>query len=166
MQFHWQQSPLCRIKLEITHDEPVILPPDSRPLIHGYGESLPIDVRSYCLEEIVAEKLRTLLQTHNKLTTRGWNRPRARDYYDLWRILSTFGHALDCQQILPVLKTKCAHRRVTFQSLEDFFSPELVSEAKIHWDKNLRPFVSELPACQEVLDNLRSLLPIFLPDIK
>ncbi len=50
VQFPWQQSPLCRIKLEITHDEPVILPPDSRPLIHGYGESLPIDVRSYCLE--------------------------------------------------------------------------------------------------------------------
>jgi hypothetical protein len=166
MQFPWQQTPLCRIKLEITHDEPVMLTPEPRPLIHGYDESLPINIRSYRLEEIVAEKMRTLLQTHNKLVARGWNRPRARDYYDLWRILDAFGNTLKNKQLLPLLESKCRHRRVTFHCLDDFFSEQLVSEAYLHWDNNLKPFVSDLPACQEVMEKLRPLLLTFFPALK
>ncbi|PYV80988.1 MAG: hypothetical protein DMG05_30700, partial [Acidobacteria bacterium] len=44
----------------------------------------------YALEEIVAEKLRAILQHFEKLEVRGWSRSRARDYYDLWRILATY----------------------------------------------------------------------------
>jgi uncharacterized protein (TIGR02284 family) len=51
-----------------------------RPLIHGYGEDLNVQVPSYRLEEIITEKMRSLLQTHKKLVVRGWNRPRARDH--------------------------------------------------------------------------------------
>jgi len=71
VRFPWQPSPLCRVKLEICHDEPVLLTPDSRPLIHGYGEDLNVQVPSYRLEEIIAEKMRSLLQTHRKLVMRG-----------------------------------------------------------------------------------------------
>jgi len=80
VQFPWQRDPHCRIKLEITHEEPVMMAPDSRSLIHGYDEELAAQVCCYQLEEIAAEKLRSLLQTHQKLVARGWNRPRARDY--------------------------------------------------------------------------------------
>ena len=165
VQFPWHPSPLCRLKVEITHDEPVLVEPEKRRLIHGYEEDLPCDICCYRLEEIIAEKLRALLQTHQKLVIRGWNRPRTRDYYDLWRILDEFGDGLDCEQIGTLLERKSAHRGVSFRSLNDFFSDELVSEAHRHWDTNLGPFVTKLPECQEVLNRLRMLLRELLPGL-
>ena len=57
------------------------------------------------------------------------------------------------------------YRDVSYQSLHDFFSDELVSEAHRHWDTNLGPFVTNLPECQKVLDRLRKLLSEMLPDL-
>lgn len=55
VQFPWHPRPLCRIKLEITHDEPVMLPPVTRALIHGYDEPMVASITAYSLDEIVAE---------------------------------------------------------------------------------------------------------------
>ena len=158
VQFPWHPSPMCRIKIEITHDEPVLMSAQKRRLIHGYDEELDCDISCYQLEEIVAEKLRTLLQTHQKLIQRGWNRPRARDYYDLWRILKQYNDGLDGKKITKLLDQKCKHREVSFKSRNDFFSEELVSEAHKHWETNLAPFLVELPECSIVLEELRELL--------
>lgn len=155
VQFPWHPKPMCRIKIEITHDEPVLLPAQRQQLIHGYGENLDYQITGYQLDEIVAEKLRTLLQTLKKLIERGWNRPRARDYYDLWRILDKYRTGLDGKQIYDLLDQKCKLRNVSFQSLEDFFSEELVSEAHKHWKANLSPFLAELPECSTVIEDLR-----------
>jgi hypothetical protein len=46
---------LRSIKVEITRDEPVLLDPLVRPIIHDYEEELNVSVRCYRLEEIVAE---------------------------------------------------------------------------------------------------------------
>lgn len=165
VQFPWHPSPLCRIKVEITHDEPVLMKPEKYRLIHRYDEDLSCDICCYRLEEIVAEKLRSLLQTHQKLVNRGWNRPRARDYYDLWRILEKFSDRLESEHIGPLLERKSMHRAVSYQSLHDFFTDELVSEALRYWDTSLGPFVTELPECREVLDRLMVLLRELIPDL-
>ncbi len=165
VKFPWYPSPLCRIKLEITHDEPVLLAPEKRLLIHGYEENLSAKVCCYQLDEIVAEKLRTLLQTHQKLITRGWNRPRARDYYDLWRVLSTFGESLDRARIKSLLDNKCVYRDVTYRDLDDFFTDELVSETIREWDATLEHFVPDLPDVQEVLNQLKVLLKNLFPNL-
>ena len=165
MQFPWQPRPLCRIKLEITHDEPVMLPPVKRRLIHGYDEPLMSEITTYRLDEIVAEKLRTLLQTHAKLQARGWNRPRARDYYDLWRIIGTFRGELDFPRIRQCLDAKCVVRDVAYTRLDDFFTPLLVGEAQRAWESNLGTFVRNLPSCEQVLHELRLLMPEIIPEI-
>ena len=159
IQFPWHPSPLCRIKVEVSQDELVILPPITRDLIHGYEEPLAVKVSCYPLTEIVAEKLRTLLQTHEKLTTRGWNRPRARDYYDLWRLLREFRKAIDKQKLLPLLKQKCQHRNIGYSGIDDFFTDELIAEARTHWQGTLGAFVAGLPPLDEVLKDLRRELP-------
>ena len=166
VQFPWHREPLCRIKLEITHEEPVLVAPAIRSLIHGYDEELDVQIRCYQLEEIVVEKMRSLLQTHQKLIRRGWNRPRARDYYDLWRVLEDFGQTLDREGLTDLLRRKCEHRGVSFNSLRDFFTEGLVSEAERHWDNNLRTFVPNLPPCTEVLDRLKLILPDYFPDLR
>lgn len=165
IQFPWYPSQLCRIKIEITHDEPVLLAPALRPLIHGYEETLDTQISCYRLEEIVVEKMRSLLQTHQKLIARGWNRPRARDYYDLWRILSAFGDSLERGQLMEMLKQKSVHRQVTFSSLGDFFTEELLNETRTHWGRSLGPFVTDLPGCEEAIEDLKLRVPIFFPDL-
>jgi predicted nucleotidyltransferase component of viral defense system len=156
--FPWHRQPLCRVKVEITRDEPVIMPPERRMLIHGYGEDIDVSVLCYRLEEIVAEKLRALLQTQQRLAARGWNRPRARDYYDLWRLFERYGDTLNRTALPELLARKCAVRGVSYSSLDDFFTTELVFEAQRHWQGNLAPFVRELPPCDDVLTWLRETL--------
>lgn len=81
VQFPWQRSPMVPVKIEVTHDEPVLLAAPARPVAHGYGEAFDAAVRTYSLEEICAEKLRATRQTQQKVAARGWSRSRARDYY-------------------------------------------------------------------------------------
>lgn len=164
--FPWQGVPMVRVKLEITHDEPVLLATAPRAIQHGceeLGEDLGhVAVDTYALEEIVAEKLRALRQTQQRLEARGWNRPRARDYYDLWRILSDRQAELDHETVRRILPEKMAHRGVGFQSLDDFFTPQLLGEARRNWRTNLGTFVSQLPDVDVVLADLRPLITAVL----
>jgi len=158
VQFPWHPRPLCQIKVEITHDELVVLTPRKRTLIHGYDEDLHQRVSCYQLEEIVAEKLRALLHTHQRIVARGWGRQHARDYYDLWRILDTFFDTLDAQDIRRALTAKAQHRQLSFVDVNDFFTDELVTTARVQWEGSLRPVVTQLPDCDSALERLRELL--------
>lgn len=63
VQYPWQRQPLVPVKIEITQDEPVLLSAHRLPVRHGYEEPLDVAVRTYRLEEICAEKLRSTRQT-------------------------------------------------------------------------------------------------------
>ena len=160
IQFPWHPRPLCQIKVEITHHELVVLAPRKRTLIHGYDEDLRPRVSCYQLEEIVAEKLRALLQTHQNIVARGWGRQHARDYYDLWRILDTFSDTLDARNISIALKAKAQHRQVSYLGINDFFTDELVTTARVQWEGSLSPVVAQLPDCDYALERLRELLQL------
>jgi hypothetical protein len=136
----------------------VILSPEYKQILHGYDEQIDCPVASYHIEEIVAEKLRALLQTHQKLVVRGWNKPRARDYYDLWCILKNYNHTLNHTRLIEMLNKKCRHRDVAYQGIEDFFTPELVTEADKHWLATLGVLVRELPECTTVLNETKALI--------
>ncbi|MBI3974583.1 MAG: nucleotidyl transferase AbiEii/AbiGii toxin family protein [Chloroflexi bacterium] len=161
--FPWQSTPMVRVKLEITHDEPVLLSTAARPIHHDFealGETLAdVVVDTYALEEIIAEKLRALRQTHQRLEARGWNRPRSpRDYYDLWRVLTDRAGELDAAAVREIVPRKMAHRGVSYQSLNDFFTPELLAETRRHWQSSLGTFVSPLPNVEGVLTEVRPLM--------
>lgn len=158
VKFPWHPTPLCRVKVEITHDEPVILPAIRKPILHDYEETLETQVNCYAIEEIIAEKLRALLQTHQKLMLRGWNRPRARDYYDLWCLFNKYHSHINKAATLQTLDKKCLHRKVAYQSIDDFFTLELLREAQTHWQETLRVLVQNLPSCQQVLDETRAFI--------
>lgn len=162
VKYPWHPSPLCKLKVEITHDEPVLAPPVSRQIIHGYGESLSAMLDCYALEEIVSEKMRSLLQTHQRLMQRGWNRPRTRDYYDLWSILTTYRDELDNNLIRELLPEKCKVREVSYHSIDDFFTPELLSEVDRHWESNLSTYVRGLPESSVILPELKSMMEQYI----
>ena len=94
--------------IEVTVDERILWASEDRLVIHEYGEPLEAEVQVYPLEEIVAEKLRALLQQAEMLARRGWSRSRARDYYDLWRVLGTYGDRMDTTDFDLLLRENTA----------------------------------------------------------
>jgi len=162
VQFPWQRQPLCTVKVEVTADEPVLVPTASKPILHGYGETLPGIVRVYALEEIVAEKLRATLQSEARRGQRAWIRPRCRDFYDLWRILGAYGESLDRAVVRRILPAKCATRSVPFTPAADFFPPGLIALVRDAWEGDLGGLVQELPPVGHVLAELRPAIPRLL----
>lgn len=89
-QFPWHREPLTSAKIEITMQETVLFPLVAKQIIHPYDERIDTPIQTYFLEEIILEKLRAILQKTKKLHKEGRDRSRTRDYYDLWRIFTTF----------------------------------------------------------------------------
>jgi predicted nucleotidyltransferase component of viral defense system len=117
---------------------------------------LETQIQVYSLEEVVSEKLRAILQHARALEQRGWVRSRARDYYDLWRILDTYRDQLDVEDFPAFLAKKCAVRDVSFSGPESFFPDPMLAEVQKTWKQWLGPLVPKLPPCKVVIEGLRS----------
>jgi predicted nucleotidyltransferase component of viral defense system len=141
--------------VEISVDEIVLKPTVRRRVYHDYGEPLNVELSVYSMEEIVAEKLRAILQHLRLLEQRGWVRSRARDYYDLWRILNDYPDQLDLSGFRRFLQEKCAIRDVTFTSSESFFPDALLATVEKTWKRWLGPLIPELPDYAAVISNLK-----------
>lgn len=151
----WHRRPQTRVMIEITVDEPVQRQVQQRKILHDFGEPLEVMVGVYSLEEIIAEKLRVILQHVRLLDEKGWSRSRARDFYDLWRILNTFADQLDLSGFADFLYEKCAVRDVSFSSPEDFFPEVVLDYVEKTWEQWLGPLVPGLPAFETVISELR-----------
>ena len=158
LRFPWQSTPMCSIKMEITMDEPVLLPATQRPLLHDYGESLPGLLRCYSLEEIVTEKLRTIRQALRRLEEGRWLRNCARDYYDLWRLCVDPAVSVDLTEVARILPEKLLVRSVDAQSPDDFFPAAVVEGARRQWDSSLGNLARQLPEFDAALRDLRESL--------
>ncbi len=154
--FPWHRQLQTRVMVEVAMDEKLLKDPPYRGIIHGYGEPLDIQIQVYALEEIVAEKLRAILQHARALENRGWARSRARDYYDLWRILESDRGRLEVADFPAFLREKCAIRDVTFSGTESFFPDNMLANVEKTWKQWLGPLVPELPSCKTVIEGLRS----------
>lgn len=157
VQFPHHRQPLCRLKVEITVDESLLLPPLLRSLQHDYEEGLTCQVRVYHLAEIVAEKMRALLQSRQRLQTRGWGASRVcRDYYDLWFILTREQFAP--RVLAELVQRKCELRGVPFDSPEELVAEDLFQVARHEWQVQLLPFLRIPISYQQVLDEIKPLI--------
>jgi hypothetical protein len=154
----WHTVASCRLMLEITMDEPILDEPMRREIIHGYEEPLEADVLVYSLEEILAEKLRSILQSASRMAERGWDRGRARDYYDLWRILGEYRSEIRPSRFRGLLSEKCAVRDVAYQDVDDFFPGPVVDQVAATWDQWLGILDREVPPFKEVAAGLLTVL--------
>lgn len=157
-QMPWHSSPTTKVKIEITQGEDVLVSPQARPLLHEYGDELEGQILTYALEEIVAEKLRAILQQLARADSRGWIRPRPRDYYDLWRILSTYPDLLSTPNFVEFLRQKCAAKGVGFVGPESFFPEIMIVAVEKNWSSWMRPLVGELSSWTQVRSELEPLV--------
>ena len=151
----WHRAPQTRVMVETALDEKILKPVQERSIIHDYGEPLEARVKVYALEEIVAEKLRAILQHLEMLQERGWTRSRARDYYDLWRILRDFQDRLDFSDFSSFLHFKCNVRKVSFEGPDDFFQEAMLNSVEKTWEQWLGPLIPNLPGFATVIDDLQ-----------
>lgn len=137
---------LPRIKLDITADEILVLPPIERRVSHPYSD-LPergITARCYAYEEVMAEKTRALAE-----------RTRPRDLYDVVNLFRHGEFHPAAATVLDVLRKKCDFKGIpvpTVTSL-DPAATELIAD----WDVMLRHQLPVLPP----FDSFWAVLPDF-----
>lgn len=164
--FPWQRTPQTRVMVETALDEKIFKPVEEKFIIHEYGEPIKVPIKVYALEEIIAEKLRAILQHAEMLRERGWTRSRARDYYDLWRVLCKFQDRLNFSDFPDFIHSKCAVRNVTFNQPEDFFQTTMLRYVEKTWKQWLGPLISDLPDFKIVINDLRPRIARLISQIK
>ena len=128
---------LPQVKVHLTFDEPILEKPIACSIKSQYSDLSNFKVQSYTKKEIVAEKLRSLLQQQKK-----W--PRPRDLYDLWYMLCHSGENFTLQELLPLFKEKCRVRDVQ-PELSMLTSDKLREWNKNIWRDRLDPMMKVLP---------------------
>ena len=83
---------------------------------------------------------------------------RARDYYDLWRILGASPVRLDVSDFEALLREKCATRSVAFSGPDSFFPEAMLANVEKTWAQWLGPLVPDLPSYERVVADLRPLI--------
>ncbi len=134
-----------KIKMDITLGkyEKILLPLQERPILHGYSDSprfSVVSVRAYSLEEILAEKIRSLFQ-----------RTRPRDLYDIWFLKSV----ADLRSVTQILRPKLEAKRVepdvnALQGRKPYYERA--------WESSLGHQLRELPEFSTVWNDVLELV--------
>jgi predicted nucleotidyltransferase component of viral defense system len=150
-----RSSDPARVKLDLTVDEVLVLPPVERQVAHPYSD-MPEDsmtARCYAYEEVFAEKVRALAE-----------RTRPRDLYDVINLFRNGEFRPAAHAVLNVLRSKCAFKRIevpTFASLAGA-TDELLGDWQAmlgHQLPMLPPFESYWTALPEFFDWLQGGAP-------
>lgn len=128
--------------LDITVGEPLVFP--STIHLHSFEDVPEFELAAYSVEEIVVEKLRSLFQ-----------RARARDYYDLYRLLHQ--ESFDDRKILEALKQKSRAQNVDLD-LETGIPEEHVDGVRRYWDQALDRLVRDRIEFDPVIHQIREYL--------
>lgn len=136
-----------RIKLDLTAYEKVVLPPATLPLIHGYSDQCEAKISAYQLDEILAEKMRTIIQ-------RGY----PRDLYDAWYILTFHGGMIDFSRLISVYVQKCEFKSVTPVDWKAFFQSPAILNKETAFANSLGRQLRELPKFSELTTELSKIL--------
>jgi predicted nucleotidyltransferase component of viral defense system len=135
------------IRVDISFDEKIHQRPAQKTIIKGYADDIDAAILTYTLEEIIAEKLRSILQ-----------RGKSRDYYDVWILLKDYGSDFDAKLMVEIMNKKCHDKGIPDPQVDAFFQPERVDEAKRYWERGLAHQVDNLPPFEAVVAELKNLL--------
>ncbi len=142
-----------KIKIEVTLYEKIMFNQVDKKIIHPYSDQLAINpnaIPCYMIEEMLAEKLRALIQ-------RSYTAPR--DYYDIW-YLSNNIKDLDWPKIVEAFYEKMKFKGYTFTGIDQLLNEDNDKKLKAAWGNSLGHQIAEeyLPAYEVVRDELNALL--------
>jgi predicted nucleotidyltransferase component of viral defense system len=128
---------LPQVKVHLTFDEPVLDKVVIRSVKAVYSDLLPFRIAAYSKKEILAEKLRSLLQQQQK-----W--PRPRDLYDLWYILCKSEEHFLWKDLKFLFDEKCRVRAV-HPNITSLTSDTLREWNEHAWLDRLGPMLKNVP---------------------
>ena len=135
--------------MDIAFEEKLISESVKKKILFGYSDDIDSELVVYSLEEILSEKLRSILQ-----------RGKSRDYYDVWILLKKYKDDFSNEKIWEILKGKCDFKDIPTPKVEDFFSKERTDEAGRYWERGLAHQLNDLPDFEKVLEELRGLIKV------
>ena len=145
---------LTSVKIEVILYEELVLSPEIRTLQHPYSdmlsESIITGIPCYSVQEIIAEKLRALIQ-------RSYAAPR--DFYDIWYLSGNIPD-LDWQQIKEAFLRKMKFKNLEFKGIEQMINAENDKQLKAAWKNSLAHQVNPdyFPEYSIVREALKKLL--------
>ena len=134
------------IFMDLSFDEPLCLDPEKRAILSEPFLSEGQKVLAYPLEELLAEKIRSLSE-----------RGKSRDYYDVWRLLKEKSSKLDFKVLGDVLVKKLRHKQIVFTSINDFL-PKDINKLNQYWASELEQQINQLPPLDAVIEELQEML--------
>lgn len=135
------------IRVDISFDEKIYNPPVNKSIFSNYNDDINSSIPTYALEEIIAEKLRSILQ-----------RGKSRDYYDVWILLKNYVNDFDIKLTIEIMRKKCQDKGISDPRLDDFFQDERVEEAGRYWERGLAHQLSNLTDFTIVIKELKNIL--------
>lgn len=137
-----------RIAHDISLREKLVEEPEWREIKSGYDDIPEFKILVYSLNEILVEKIRSIIQ-----------RGKARDYYDVWRLLQE--SSFNSKRIRELLVKKCKITGVEYKP-DLVFDEDRLLEAKKFWLIALSRLTKGLPDFDVVVKDLRSQLDFML----
>lgn len=137
---------VATIKLDLTCDEIVILPPVKKQVIHLYSDSPTSGIwaNCYAFEEVIAEKVRALGQ-----------RARPRDLYDVIHFFRNRNLIENPKLVCEVLKKKCSYKNIPVPNYESIEHHEKIDELEPQWSNMLAHQLPNLPPLEAFWQDLK-----------
>lgn len=123
-----RRGDLSRIKLDLTSAEKIVLMPENRQVFHPYSDSPDVSlvVKSYCFEEIFAEKIRALTE-----------RLRPRDLYDVIHLYKDKRWQPDKGRLMYSLQEKCHYKNIEVPTMAALGVRPEMAELQVEWQNML-----------------------------
>ena len=129
-----------KIKMDITkpENETILLPIKKKRVIHPYSDNVNAEIKVYSLEEIIAEKIRSIFQ-----------RTRPRDLYDLWYLWDRANR----QKAFSILPEKFKMKDIE-PDIQDLDRRK--DDYKNAWENSLRHQLKGLPDFEGVFESIKT----------
>lgn len=131
---------LPRIKLDLTNDECLVMPPSWRPVHHPYSDRPEegFGIRAYAFEEVFAEKVRALAE-----------RQKPRDLYDVVNLFWRDDFQPDRVVMLDALRQKCDFKGIPLPTVHQLELDPARMELESGWEQMLAHQLPALPVFSE-----------------
>lgn len=125
-----------RVKVDISRNEKLQFASIDKVIFLTYTDQEEHKLLCYSLEEILIEKLRSVMQ-----------RMQARDFYDIWYLIETQG--LEANYYMNEFIAKCKNKGI---NPSDFFTKldQRLPQYKARWQKSLKDQIKDLPEFDQV----------------
>ncbi len=125
-----------RVKIDISRSEKLIFEIITRKVILSYTDQEPHQLLCYPLEEVLVEKLRSVMQ-----------RMQPRDFYDIWYLLEI--HGMDIDFYVNEFKTKCQNKEINPAEFHEKLNQRL-PQYKGRWQKSMKDQIHDLHDFEQI----------------